>query len=312
MLFLNKITFISILNYGRMLALNAYANERKSYRRKQQWKIALYIFLNPKFVSGWFKLLNSGNLNFIFLHRPLLYVKPFRPYISIRWDKEKKVKVILDTYELLKKKETIFKQIITQKDGVILARLFFDDYDFFLKLGYDEGFRKEGELVLSLECEQLGGKIVSAAFSFEKVKNEKWICIIGCVQGHNINSQYPSKLTQRLMYGLRPKSFIIYSLQELSRHFGCYTIYGAGDSIQAYRKKHAIHLPKVHNIHFDYDKFWKEVGGKHIEKGWFELPLMSVRKNMQDIKSKKRSMYRRRYHMLDDLSLRISAYFDRL
>jgi len=304
---LKQIPLISVLDAGRRFASKGYPNYHQSYFDKQQWKIIFYTLFNPRFASKWFTLLKSPNFSFVFIHRPRLYIKPFRPYISIKWNKKQKVKVILDTYRFIKSKGETFTQLLTHNEDKIIAHLVFNNtYEGFLKLGYDDRFRKEGELVLSLECSQLGGKIISVAFSFEEIKKGRWVCLIGCVQGQSINTQHSSKLAQKLMFGLRPNSFIIFSAQELSRQLGCTAIYGVGDSIQAYRKKHTIHLPWVHKIHFNYDKFWYEVGGQNIGEGWFELPLIPVLKNIQEIKSNKRSMYRNRYHMLDNLSLKIS------
>ncbi|MFR5627899.1 MAG: DUF535 family protein, partial [Haemophilus parainfluenzae] len=39
-----------------------------------------------------------------------------------------------------------------------------------------------------------------------------------------------------------------------------------------------------------------------------QLPLESTRKPLEEIASKKRSMYRKRYEMLDDLSEKITQF----
>lgn len=303
---LNKIPFIS----GWQYASKAYANDSLNYRRKQQWKITFYTLINPIFAYKWFEFLKSPGFKYVSLYRPSLYVKPFRTYVSTKWNKKRKLKVILDTYRFIKSKGDAFSQVLTDKEGLIIADLMFDNtYEAFLKLGYDERFRKEGELVLTLECNQLGGKIISVAFSLEESKEGQWSCIIGCVQGYNTINQTQGafKSMQKLLQGLRPNSFIIYSVQELSRNLGCAAIYGVGNSIQVNRKKHAIHLPWVHSISFDYNNFWDEVGGKDVGKGWFELPLIPIRKSIQeDVKSHKRALYQRRYKILDDVSLKIS------
>ncbi len=306
---LKQIPIISILVSGWQFASIGYANDTPKYRKKQKWKIIFHAFLNPIFASKWFKLLKSKDFNHVFSHRPRIYIKPFRVYISTKWNKKQKIKVILDTYRFIKSKGEVFEKILTHREGLIIADITFDSsHTGFLRLGYDDKFRKEGELVLTLESNELGGKIVSAAFSFEEITKGYWSCIIGCVQVHGANSnQSYYKKTQKLMHGLRPNSFIIHSVQELSRHLGCQKIYCTGNSIQVNRKKHAIHLPWFHSINFDYNSFWNEVGGKNINKDWFELPLLPVHKNIQEIKSNKRSMYRKRFGMLNDLSLKISG-----
>ncbi len=77
-------------------------------------------------------------------------------------------------------------------------------------------------------------------------------------------------------------------------------------AIQAYRRKHAIHLPRWHAIQFDYNAFWSESGGQPESDGWYELPPTPVRRNIHEIKANKRSLYLRRYRLLDNLSLKIA------
>jgi uncharacterized protein VirK/YbjX len=301
---------ISVFGKGWRLASKGHAHERASYQRKQKWKVFFHTLKNPFFASRWFALLQSDEMKEVAEHRPILYIKPFRPYISVKWNKQQKIKVIRDTYRFLRSKEKSLWPALTNKDGKVLAEISFDaEHQGQLILGYNERFRKEGELVLTLECEKLGGKIVSVAFSLEETEKGKWNCLLGCVQGYNtVNQQEGAfKLMQKLMHGLRPNAFIICCVQDLARHLGCEKVLATGNSIQAFRKKHAIHLPWLHTINFDYDNFWTEMEGKNIGEGWFELPLIPHRKAPEDIKTHKRALYRRRYELLDDISGKIAG-----
>ena len=77
---LKKIPLISILTTGLELASDGYSDRTPGYRRKQQWKIFLYVTLNPFFSSYWFSLFKSPKFNVISLNRPRLFMKPFRPF----------------------------------------------------------------------------------------------------------------------------------------------------------------------------------------------------------------------------------------
>ncbi len=307
------IPFLSVAANSWQLASQAFANEDKRYRKKQQWKSFFAALINPRFASKWFKMLKSPDLLLVATHRPWVYFKPFRVYMSIRWTKKQKIKVILDTYRFILSKGEAFTQVIIRSDDIEIARFKLKDtIEGILTLGYDYRYRKEGELVLSFECNQLGGRIVAAAFSFEEMEAGRWVCRIACIQGHRIDSGHFSKAAQKLMHGLRPKSLIVFVLQKFSRQLNFTAVYGAGDAIQAYRRKHAIHLPRWHAIRFDYNVFWNEVGGRLNSDGWYELPLTPVRRSIDEIKTNKRSLYRKRYCMLDDLSLKIANAVKRL
>ena len=298
------IPIISVALKIRELASQAFSGETESYRKRQERKYFFHAFFNPRFSVWWLKLLKTPDFLFITKHRPKLLFKPFRVYLSIKWKKKRKVKVIRDTYRFMMKNKT-FTRVLTDNHLEIARFQLRDGVEGRLKLGYDFRFRKEGELVLSFECEQLEGVIAEAAFSFEEMGTNRWVCRIGCIQGHHKNDIYSAKAAQKLMHGLRPKSMIVFAVQEFSRALGFTAVYGAGDSIQAYRRKHFIHIPLIHKIPFDYDAFWEESSGTPADRGWYELPLKPVRKDIQEIKSSKRALYRRRYDLMDDLSLKI-------
>lgn len=303
------IPLISPVIQGWKLAKEGYQEDRPKYRKNQQKKIAFHVLLNPFFAQKWFKLLKSSNYGYILSYRPRIYIKPFRVYISTRWNTEQKQKVILDSYRFIQLKGERFEPVLKSYEGIIIARFMLgDSTEAFLRLGYDDRFRKEGEFVLSLESRQLGGKLVATAFSFEEIQNGVWVCRVGCVQGYmNEYMQDNFKVVQKQLHGLRPNSFIVFALQELVRNLECEKIYCVGSSIQAFRKKHAIHLPGLHDIKFDYSRFWIESGGKDLGNDWFELPLIPERKSMEKIKPKKRSMYSKRYQLLDSISEMISS-----
>ena len=290
------------------LASVAFADRSKRYKRNQQWKILYHTLIHPQFASRWFSYLESDDFIEVVTYRPQMYIKPFRVYMSIKWTKEQKAKVIRNTYWFILNKGGIFKQVIRNKHMKFVEFPLTGHITGLLTLGYDDMFRKEGELVISFECKELGGIIVSAAFSFEKVQAGCWICRIGCVQGNRLLSISELKETQKMLNGLRPKVLIVFAVQEFARQLGFSALYGAGDAIQAYRRKHAIHIQHFHAIAFDYDALWSEVGGKPGSEGWYKLPLTLVRKEMNEIKTHKRALYRRRYQQLDDLSLKIADF----
>ena len=298
--------FFSVIHDSWQLASQAFADESKSYRRKQKWKCLVHALANPRFASEWFNLLKSSDFNIVFSNRKQLYIKPFRVYMSIRWSKKQKVKVILETYRYIQNKGKVFLQVITQNRLDLVQFNLNDTIEGVLTLGYDYKYRKEGELVLSFICEPLGGVIAAAAFSFEEVSPSRWICRIGCVQGHQKNDSYPAKTAQKLLHGLRPKALVVFAIQEFARQLGMEAVYGASDSIQAYRRKHAINIPLIHGIPFNYNALWEESGGRLLNDGWYELPLTAVRKEPKEIKTSKRALYQRRYHLLDNLSSMIA------
>jgi uncharacterized protein VirK/YbjX len=290
----------------------AFANEKKEYKRKQQWKVLYYTVLHPKFASRWFSYLKSDDFAEIVAYRPKIYIKPFRVYMSTRWTQEQRVKVIRNSYRFILSKGELFKQVLYNKYTELARISLSESVTGLFILGYDNKYRKEGELVISFECKEMGGVIASAAFAFEEQQAGCWICRIGCVQGNRLLKNDVLKAMQKMWNGMRPKALIVFAVQEFARQLGFSALYGAGDSIQAYRKKHAIHIQRFHAISFDYDALWNEIGGQPNNEGWYKLPLTLVRKEKDEIKTHKRALYRRRYQQLDELSLKIADFVEKM
>ena len=302
-----RIPFLSVAVNGWQLASRGYAGHHKNYRIKQQWRSFFAALIHPGIASRWFETLKSPELILVARYRPRLYFKPLRVYMSIKWTTEQKIKVILDTYRFIMSKGEAFQEVITNSNGIEIARWqLSDSIEATLKLGYHHMHRKEGELVLFFESEQLGGTIATIAFSFEEMAPDNWVCRIACIQGRTVNESDVTKQVQKLLHGIRPKSFMVFAVQELSRQLGFTAVYGVGDAIHPYRRQHTIHLHWIHAIQFDYDAFWSESGGIANPDHWYELPLRMVQKDIQEIKTNKRSLYTRRYRLLDDLSLKIA------
>lgn len=305
-----KLTFLNLVKKAIHYTNVGFAQETEKYRQKQKNKILLYCFLNPIFAKKWFNILATTDFVNILQNRPRLFFKPFRVYMSSKWNKEQRTKVILDTYRFSKQHKTL-ASLFSQREEIVIAKfLLKEDTEAQISLGYNEKYRKEGEIVIIYTCEKLGGTICELTFSVEEVNPNNWVARIGCIQGNNNEDQDKiMKASQKLMQGLRPKAFMINVVQELVQQFQLTALYGASDSIQAHKKKHAIHIKWLHAINFNYNSVWEEAGGTPQEDGWYKLPNTFVKKEMSEIKTHKRAVYRRRYELLDLIGSQISEYF---
>ena len=50
----------------------------------------------------------------------------------------------------------------------------------------------------------------------------------------------------------------------------------------------------------NYDEFWQENGAQRGDKYW-QLPLQVEQRPLEEIQSKKRSMYRKRYQLFEQI-----------
>ena len=296
-------TIRELLHDALKLTEQGFSNENPKYIKKQKNKILFHTLLNIPFAKKWFSLIQSEEYKWVLSHRPRIYFKPFRVYMSTKWGKKERTKALLSCYAFINQ-QPFLTRVIQEEKPIKLAEftMKYNSEKGQIYLGYNERFRKEGELVVSLHCDSYQEAICEASFVIDK-ENEGWVCRIGCVQGNkSAETENAIKELQKQMYALRPKALMIFIIQELSKQLGCTALYGVGSKIQAHNKKHFIHIEWLHKLTFSYDTLWKEADGTPDKDGWFKLPIQMQRKSMEEIKSSKRSLYRSRYEMLDKIA----------
>ena len=105
------------------------------------------------------------------------------------------------------------------------------------------------------------------------------------------------------MFGYRPKNFIVFLCRQLAIYTNVKSIYAISDE-GFYANNHLVrgHKSKVAEL----DTIWEESGGKVCSDiRFYKIPLEEVRKPIEEIKSQKRSQYRKRYELLDHYMVQI-------
>lgn len=119
--------------------------------------------------------------------------------------------------------------------------------------------------------------------------------LIAVIQGPNFEgSKEIVKTLTKQCHGLRPAYLMVEAMKALTLTLGYKTLLGIP---QKYQNKSRLIQSKRYVV--DYDAIFQESAGK-LGKYW-TLPLNFETKSLEEIPSKKRSMYRKRYAMLDNL-----------
>ena len=73
------------------------------------------------------------------------------------------------------------------------------------------------------------------------------------------------------------------------------------------------HVRRDRKLKTDFGAFWAEAGG-HVTKDarFYELPLTESRKTMEEVPTRKRAVYRRRFAFQDDVDAQIAAAREKL
>lgn len=136
--------------------------------------------------------------------------------------------------------------------------------------------------------------------------------MIGSIQGGNdANIKHIIKTTTKALHGLRPQQFMVYLLQLIADHIGI-QLYAINNQFHAHMRVYDRLTRKKQLFHTDYDLLWQSMGATQDKRSYWLLPKPPEYKDMADISSKKRAMYKRRYTMIDDLKMVIANKFHKL
>ncbi|EIJ69079.1 VirK/YbjX family protein [Pasteurella bettyae] len=144
----------------------------------------------------------------------------------------------------------------------------------------------------ALELRQKDTQQLIYLLTFGQIKDALLIAVI---QGPNFEgSKEIVKLLTKQCHGLRPAYLMVEAMKGLTQVLGYKRLLGIP---QKYQNKSRLVNSKRYVV--DYDAIFSESDG--VLQEYWELPLAFETKDISEITSKKRSMYRKRYAMLEEL-----------
>jgi len=238
---------------------------------------------------------DSTKLCSIISKHPHIYDKLNRKYLHSKSVRNQRYNILSSTYKFIENKfsyeliESIYGDSTFIIGRIPMAK---DDLKIFVGLNYVSKFEREGELTLGLYDEN-GERYYSLSFSIS-VSGGKSEAIIGCVQG---STPLPViKAITKSIEGVRPQTLLVYLLRVFCQHYKIDRLLAVSSNAQVY-----FNTNKKHQIRFDYNKHWSDLGGRKVDDCFYEIPLLNLKKGEDQIPSKKRASYLRRYSLLDNL-----------
>lgn len=216
--------------------------------------------------------------------------------------------LVREHYDFLKEKlqPEDFYEISSFKGDVLGRQLWSCDADeqvLQAMLAINPGQRKEG--LLSLEL-MLGDEyLYQLMFWLAKDKQGDMSLWVGALQGPNMDDARDIiKRITKLCHGYRTKNLVLYIARGVCRALGVKHIYAVTNE-GYYANNHARVDRKLKTSFSD---FWAEAGGSPTEDSrWYRIPLVEERKTMEEVPTRKRAVYRRRFALLDEIDVQIEA-----
>ena len=174
----------------------------------------------------------------------------------------------------------------------------FEDTNLSLYLTFEPGQKKEGLLSLILRLPYLNLYQIVFWIAPDPVDKSPAMWI-GALQGPSSeNAQDIIRQLTKHFHGYRTKNLILFTIQVVANVLGVSSIYAVSD-VGYYANNH-VRIDR--KLKISLNDFWEEVEGVPAkDKRFYKLPLTESRKSMEEIKSSKRSLYRKRFEALDSI-----------
>jgi uncharacterized protein VirK/YbjX len=214
------------------------------------------------------------------------------PYQCADWNAEKRFQRIAAHTEAVSRVPGL---TLSPDDKLVLADLSAVSPGISVIIDRPPWLSREGHLTLSLFKDEFR----AFTLSFSLFGHPDPELFVGGLQGRqtdDILSIYRD-ITKDFA-GVRPRDFMLEMLRFFAVNIGAKRIDAVADDHKITR--HAYFRGKAAPGLF-YDDVWLERGGVRVADSHFQLPLEPQRRDLSAIAAKKRSMYRRRYEMLDEI-----------
>lgn len=285
---------------------------KKIYRISYHKELKRYIYFRLR------AFFNSGRMDRIdsYYHQdpvrekiaqlyPFVYEQPQRAFFYNKSSFDQRIRLMEEHMDTLI--DFFAPQVIYDIYGggeIILWQTEFEGESLRLSLSFHPGQRKEGVLSVVLRMGErflyqiifwmgntptIGGGTEQSGLNL----------YIGAMQGPN--GEEPKEIIKRLTkfcHGYRTKNLILYAAQAVARSMGVGHIYAVTNS--GYYAMNHLRIDR--KLKTSFDDFWQEAGGSPAaDSRFYELPLTEHRKSPEEIPTRKRAVYRRRFALLDEI-----------
>ncbi|EOY5391617.1 VirK/YbjX family protein [Cronobacter sakazakii] len=281
--------------------------ENPAYRRK----FMLRSLATPFVTRRWLSVLARQPMLDALLHaQPGLPCRLHRPWLSVNVSRKAALAALEYHYQHIERllPDTLMQGHLTRQGSTLATLSGKNDAQYRLDLAAIADLDKEGETTVIFR-DANGVVLAEMTFTLCEVDGQSAL-FIGGLQGAKAWVEHDQiQLATKACHGLFPKRLLLEAVCLLAQHFGVSQILAVSNETHIYRSWRYA-KKKKDKLHADYDSFWESLGGEKDARGLYHMPLQVARKSLEEIASKKRAEYRRRYEFLDSMTAQINARFD--
>ena len=223
-----------------------------------------------------------------------------RPYLASCLSQQERFEALAYHYDFLAKHpDSMTKAFYNPNIAFVLADVKVkNDANIKIAIQARNKFAREGEISLYF-YDNDGIDLATITFTIMQYQQKTTLFIAGLQGTGHREARIRVQQATKQCYGLFPKRVALEAALVIARYFNLEQIVAVGNKTHIYNNWR--YNTRQERILSDYDDFWLTIDGKQDSNGLFILPNQIYRKSLDEIASKKRSEYRNRYALLDQL-----------
>ncbi|EOY5377033.1 VirK/YbjX family protein [Cronobacter dublinensis] len=281
--------------------------QNPAYRRKFMLRSLAAPFATRRWLAV---LARQPMLDALLYAQPGLPCRLHRPWLSVKLSREQALAALEYHYQHITRllPAALMHGHLTRQCVTLATLTGKNDASYRLDLAAVADLDKEGETTVIFR-DAAGVVLAGLTFTLCDVDGKSTL-FIGGLQGAKAWVEHDQiQLATKACHGLFPKRLLLEAVCLLAQHFGVNQILAVSNDTHIYRSWRYA-KKKKDKLHADYDSFWASLGGEKDAQGLYHMPLQVARKSLEEIASKKRAEYRRRYELLDSMTAQIAAWFN--
>ena len=221
----------------------------------------------------------------------LLYMFRMHAFMSKSYDAADVIQqMTLDHFEVVSQQLSAGQLDAIYQQGLLIYEDTLDGYVITLTIEYDERMRFEGLMTLKLWVNDIELYYLHFVLSPQGA-------FVGGIQGAKGQLEL-NKVFTKVAYGLRPQNFVYFAFTQMCVAWQQPKIWGIMNAYHVYQNE----SKSQNKVVFDFESFWQELGGQAFSDEWMLLPSEYIQKPLEEIVNKKRSTYRKRYALMEEIA----------
>ncbi len=228
-------------------------------------------------------------------HRPHVLGFILAPYLCTAWSVPDRIAAFCRHVAVLERFPGLLDFDLDRQVALMPLPHLGDGYR--LVLDKPEWLHREGVVAFNLFRGDV--RLFSLVFALDAAA-DGLVAYIGGVQGRDLDGMLDEyRAITRASFGMRPRDLLIELFRVFVGALGARHIYGVADASRHGRSRF-FGAPRGHKFHLNYDEVWRDRGG--VPAGdFFRLSPSRNDRASETIPARKRTIYRKRYTLMDDL-----------